>query len=282
MQDIIITENLSFRYEGSEFYSLHDINLKIKKGDFILLCGISGSGKTTLLRAFNGLIPNYYQGEYRGKVIVDGLEVAKHKTYEIAKIVGLVFQDPENQLFTSTVEKEIAFGLENLALPRDEMKKIVDEILRYLGLESLRKKSPAFLSGGEQQKVAIASILAMKPKVIALDESLSNLDPYSALNIVKLLGSLNKEMGITVIISEHRLDFLLYYANRIIVMKDGKVIIDGEIRNVLENYNLEEYGIGEPTVPKLSKEIRKTLNNNFRLCLTIEDFLEEFGRYDRV
>jgi ABC-type cobalt transport system, ATPase component len=92
MQDIIITENLSFRYEGSEFYSLHDINLKIKKGDFILLCGISGSGKTTLLRAFNGLIPNYYQGEYRGKVIVDGLEVAKHKTYEIAKIVGLVFK----------------------------------------------------------------------------------------------------------------------------------------------------------------------------------------------
>lgn len=278
MHDIITVENLSFKYEGADFYSLLDVNLRIKEGDFILLCGLSGSGKTTLLRALNGLIPNYYQGEYKGKVIVDGLEVSKHKTYEIAKIVGLVFQDPENQLFTSSVEKEIAFGLENLGYQRKEMRQIVDEVIKDLGLEDLRMKPPAFLSGGEQQKVAIAAVYAMKPKVIALDEPLSNLDPLSALNIVSTLRKLNRENGVTIIISEHRLDYLVHYANRIVIMKEGKIAVDGELNYVLENYNLEDFGVNEPTVPKLSKEVRKVLSSNFKLCLTAEDFISEFEK----
>jgi energy-coupling factor transporter ATP-binding protein EcfA2 len=278
MSELISIENLSFRYVDTDFYSLNNVNLKINKGDFVLLCGPSGCGKTTLLRAINGLIPNYYQGEYKGKVIIENKEVSKHKTYEIAKIAGLVFQDPENQLFTSSVEKEIAFGLENLAIPRDEMRRIVNETIRVLNLENLRYKVPAFLSGGEQQKVAIAAIYAMRPKVLLLDEPLSNLDPYSAISVIELIYKLNKELGLTILIAEHRLDWLIPFSNRIVIMNEGRILIEGETRSILEKFDLEQFDVNDPKIPTLAKRINKIFNLRIKISLTVGEFVDNFKK----
>ncbi len=258
MKEVIVIKNFSFRYEGTNFFSLKDINLKIFEGDFVILAGPSGCGKTTLIRLLNGLIPHFYKGEYKGEVSVYGLIVKDRKTYEMAKYVGLVFQDPEDQLLSMTVEKEIAFGLENLGYKKDEMVRIVNEIIKLLNIEHIRYKSPFLLSGGEQQKVAIGSVLALKPKILALDEPFSNLDLKSSYNLAELLNYLNKNLKYTIIIAEHRLDLLINYASRIIVMNEGRIILDGPPREIL-SYNLEEFGIMEPKISKISKLLRKKI-----------------------
>lgn len=177
---IVEVRSLSYTYPGSTKPTLTNVNFSVEEGEFILLTGPSGCGKTTLCRCLNGLIPNSYGGEFNGQVIVDGLVTTEHPVYEIAQHVGLVFQNPENELFCTSVEREVAFGPENLALPREEIRKRVEESLAMVGISHLRDKSPEELSGGEQQKVAIAALLAMKPKILVLDEPTANLDPASA------------------------------------------------------------------------------------------------------
>jgi energy-coupling factor transporter ATP-binding protein EcfA2 len=227
MKEVIVIKDLSFRYQGTNFFSLKNINLKIYEGDFVLLAGPSGCGKTTLIRLLNGLIPHFYKGDYIGEVSVYGLIVKDRKTYEMAKHVGMVFQDPEDQLLSMTVEKEIAFGLENLGYKREEMFKIVNETIKLLNIEHIRFKSPYLLSGGEQQKVAIGSVLAIKPRILALDEPFSNLDLKSSYMIADLLNYLNKNFKYTIIIAEHRLEILVNLINRIIVMNEGRITFDG-------------------------------------------------------
>jgi energy-coupling factor transporter ATP-binding protein EcfA2 len=275
MKEVIVIKDLSFRYQGTNFFSLKNINLKIYEGDFVLLAGPSGCGKTTLIKLLNGLIPHFYKGDYIGEVSVYGLIVKDRKTYEMAKHVGMVFQDPEDQLLSMTVEKEIAFGLENLGYKREEMFKIVNETIKLLNIEHIRFKSPYLLSGGEQQKVAIGSVLAIKPRILALDEPFSNLDLKSSYMIADLLNYLNKNFKYTIIIAEHRLEILVNLINRIIVMNEGRIIFDGTKKEVLSK-DLESIGIMEPKISKISKILSKKYN--FELCLTLEEFINNFKK----
>jgi len=248
---LIEAKNLTFTYAGREKPSIEDINLSIDRGEFVILTGPSGCGKTTLCRCFNGLIPHFYNGELKGEVIVAGLKVDEHPTYELACHVGMVFQNPENQLFALSVEKDVAFGLENLGLPREEIRKRVDWAMKMTGIYELRERAPYELSGGQQQRVAIASILAMQSEVMVLDEPTSFLDPLGAKQIFDVIYRLNRELGITVILVEHRLDLAANYATRVIVMNDGKIVMDGPPKKILSSEKAKLIGIGIPKATRL-------------------------------
>jgi len=230
---LVDLRHVRFRYTGSDSYALNDVSLSAERGEFILLVGPSGCGKSTLLRVLNGLVPHFYEGEFEGEAKVAGLDVRSTPTHVLARHVGMVFQDPENQLFLSSVEREIAFGLENLGLPRSEVKRRVREVLREFNLESIKEKAPYELSGGQQQKVAIASVMALEPEILALDEPTANLDPLSALEVLTLVNRLVKEKGVLAFVVEHRLEIALRFATRMIVMLKGCVAADGGPREVL-------------------------------------------------
>ncbi len=266
---IIETKNLTYTYPGGIETSLRDLSVKIQKGKFVLITGPSGCGKTTLCRCFNGLIPHFYQGELVGETTVVGLKVAEHPIYELAKQVGLVFQNPENQLFALSVEKDVAFGLENLGVPREEMRKRVDWALNLTGIYDLKERAPHELSGGQQQRVAIASVLAMQPEVIILDEPTSFLDPLGAKKIFEVIYDLNTKLGITVVLVEHRLDLTARYANHIIIMDNGEIILDGEPRKILNSEKTRLIGVGIPKPTRLYQILRKDgvrLSNTIPLC----------------
>ena len=254
---IIETKNLTYTYPGASRPSVSDVSISIEKGEFVLVTGPSGCGKTTICRTFNGLIPHFYQGELKGKIIVAGLDAANHPTYEMAKHVGLVFQNPENQLFALSVEKDVAFGLENLGWSREEMRKKVDWALGLAGIYDLRERSPHELSGGQQQRVAIASVLAMRPEIIVLDEPTSFLDPLSAQKIFDVIHDFNKELGITVILVEHRLDLVAKYADHIVIMDQGKIRFDGATREILSKEDTRLMGVGIPKATLLYQMLNK-------------------------
>lgn len=254
---IIETTNLTYTYPGGTKQSISDVSVKIEKGEFALITGPSGCGKTTLCRCFNGLIPHFYQGEMKGRIIVAGLNVSEHPTYELAQHVGLVFQNPENQLFALSVEKDVAFGLENFGVPREEMRKNVDWALQLTGINDLRERAPHELSGGQQQRVAIASVLAMKPQVIVLDEPTSYLDPLTARRIFEVIHDLNRNLGITVILVEHRLDLTAKYADHIVVMDQGKVLLDGDPHEILKSEEARLVGVGIPKATRLYEILMK-------------------------
>lgn len=253
---IVEIRDLSYSYPGSNKPALINVDLTIAKGDFIILTGPSGCGKTTLCRCLNGLIPHFYSGDLKGDIIVTGLSVKDNPTSKIAQHVGFVFQNPENQLFALSVEKDIAFGLENLALPRDEIRKRVDRALDIMGITNLRENAPYELSGGQQQRVAIACILSMSPELMILDEPTSFLDPVAARNLFEIIYTLNKELGLTIILVEHRLDLLCTYANRVIIMDEGKVKADGIPRDILSSKEVLSLGIGIPKITRLYNELR--------------------------
>ena len=254
---IIETKNLTYTYPGGTKPSINDVSIKVEKGDFVLITGPSGCGKTTLCRCFNGLIPHFYQGELKGEITVAEMDVTKHPTYEMARHVGLVFQNPENQLFALSVEKDVAFGLENLGVPREEMRERVEWALNLTDIYDLRERSPHEVSGGQQQRVAIASVLAMQPKIIVLDEPTSFLDPLSAEKIFEVIHELNQKLGITVVLVEHRLDLTAKYANHIIIMDEGKVCSDGETREVLSTEKTRLIGVGIPKATLLYQMLKK-------------------------
>ena len=254
---IIEAKGLTYTYPFAEKPAFKNIDLKIEKGEFILLTGPSGCGKTTLCRCLNGLIPHFYGGKLEGELTVAGLKTTEHAIYEIARHVGLVFQNPENQLFALTVEKDVAFGLENLGVPRDEIRRRVDWALKITGIYELRDRAPFELSGGQQQRVAIASVLAMQPEIIVLDEPTSSLDPLSAKNILDVIHRLNKDLGITIILVEHRLDLASRYANRVIVMRDGQIVLDGEPRKVFLQRETKLIGVGIPKVVRLYLSLKE-------------------------
>ena len=248
---IIEVKDLTYTYPGSTNPSIRNVNLTIDKGEFVVLTGPSGCGKTTLCRCFNGLIPHFYYGELQGEVRVVGLSTQETETFKLAQFVGFVFQNPENQLFALSVEKDVAFGLENLGLPREEIKNRVEWALEMTGIKDLRESAPYELSGGQQQRAAIASILAMKPEIIVLDEPTSFLDPLAAKTIFDVVYKLHKELGITIVLVEHRLDLVSSYSNRVIVMDEGQIKLDGEPRKILNLNEIQSYGIGIPKVTRL-------------------------------
>jgi len=183
--------------------------------------------------------------------------VKEHPTYEIAQHVGMVLQNPENQLFALSVEKDVAFGLENLGVPREEIRKRIDWALKITGTYSLKNRPPYELSGGQQQRVAIASVLAMNPEVVVLDEPTSFLDPLGAERIIEVIGWLNREMNMTIILVEHRLDLVSRYANRIILMHDGRIVMDGDPREVLASEEARLIGIGIPKATMIYKLLKR-------------------------
>ncbi len=255
----IIVENLTYYYPGSTKPALENISLNVREGEFLIITGPSGSGKSTLIRTFNGLIPHFYKGRFEGRVLVFGVDTRRVSVAELSKKVGMVFQDPENQILTLSVEREVAFGLENLGVDPKEIKYRVDEALRNLRINHLRYRVPFELSIGEQQKVVVASVLAMKPKILVFDEPTAHMDPLSALVFVEILGELNSR-GYTIIVVEHRLDLLVKYANRIVVLKDGRIVKAGDPLEVLSDENIENFGINTPKYITLFKKLRSYIN----------------------
>jgi len=253
---IIEARDLTYTYPIGEKPAFRDVNLKISEGEFVIITGPSGCGKTTLCRCFNGLIPHFYGGKLEGDITVCGLNVREHPIYEIAQHVGMVFQNPENQLFALSVEKDVAFGLENLGVPREEIRKRVDWALKITGIYNLKNRAPYELSGGQQQRVAIASVLAMSPEIIVLDEPTSFLDPLGAEQIFEVINRLNKDLGITIILVEHRLDLISKYASRVIVMRDGEIALDGDPRKVLVSEEARLIGVGIPKATLLYKILK--------------------------
>ncbi len=261
---IIETKNLTYTYPGGAKPSISGISIKVEKGEFVLITGPSGCGKTTLCRCFNGLIPHFYQGELKGEISVADMNTTKNQTHAMAKHVGLVFQNPENQLFALSIEKDVAFGLENLGFPREEIRKRVDGALKQTDIYDLRERSPHEVSGGQQQRVAIAAVLAMQPEIIVLDEPTSFLDPLSAEKIFEVIRELNRKLGITVVLVEHRLDLTAKYADHIIIMDEGKVCFDGNPREILSTEETRLIGVGIPKATLLYQMLRKegvNLNN---------------------
>lgn len=254
---VIKAKGLTYTYPNATKPAIQEISLKIEKGEFVILTGPSGCGKTTLCRCLNGLIPHFYQGDLEGEIQVVGLNVADTPIHKLASHVGLVFQNPENQLFALSVEKDVAFGLENLGVPREKMRKQVDWALETAGIYDLRERAPHELSGGQQQRVTIASIIAMHPEIMVLDEPTSFLDPLGAQKIFKVIDELNKSLGMTVILVEHRLDLAARYANHVIVMDKGEIVLDGDPRTVLNSQKARLLGVGIPKATRLYQILKE-------------------------
>jgi len=273
----ISARKLTFTYAGAGTPSMENISLSIEKGEFVILTGPSGCGKTTFCRCLNGLIPNFYSGELHGDLFVDEENVSGKSTAELSKHIGFVFQNPENQLFSLTVERDVAFGLENLGVPKEEAVTRVSWAMQSTGIEDLRNKAPYELSGGQQQRAAIAGVLAMKPNIIVLDEPTSFLDPKSAEEIVGVIARLNREYRITTILVEHRLDIVSRYANRVIIMDKGNVVLDGSPPQVYDE-QARLIGIGLPKVTTLFHMLRR---DGFPLTtnpITVEQASEQLSR----
>ena len=238
---MIEIRELSFKYRGESDYSLKDINLKIKKGECILLCGRSGCGKSTLLKLMNGIIPEFYDGDISGSVMVNGMNTFTTPIYKLSKDVGSVFQNPKTQFYTTNTTDEIAFGLENYGIEREVINKRIKEVEKELHLESLMNKNIFNLSGGEKQKIAIASIYALNPEIFILDEPSSSLDIKSMKELSLTIKKL-KSLGKTIIIAEHRLWYLKDIIDRAIYLEDGKIIREysmEEIQNLDEEERLK-------------------------------------------
>lgn len=220
---MITIKNVNFRYSGGEEGGLHNIDLEIRNGECLLLCGASGCGKTTLTRLINGLIPHYYKGELSGEIMVNGKTIGSQQLYDLAGVVGSVFQNPRSQFFSVDTDGEIVFGPENIGLDKCEILSRKNEIVKELSLAPLLGRSLFELSGGEKQKIACASVAALMPEIIILDEPSSNLD----WNSIKDLGSiirLWKSQGKTIVISEHRLWYLKDVIDRAVYMEDGTIV----------------------------------------------------------
>ena len=261
---MIEIRELSFKYKGGANYSLKDINLKINKGECILLCGKSGCGKSTLLKLINGIIPEFYDGDICGSVRVNGINTFTTEIHELSKFVGSVFQNPKTQFYTTNTTDEIAFGLENYGIDTETINKRITEVEKDLRLERLMNKNIFNLSGGEKQKIAIASTYALSPEIFVLDEPSSSLDIKSMKELSQTIENL-KAMGKTIIIAEHRLWYLKDIVDRAIYMEDGKII---------REYNMEE-------IEKLSEDerlktgLRHSSYKDINLVNNEESFNEE-------
>ncbi|MDL1970328.1 MAG: energy-coupling factor transporter ATPase [Candidatus Desulfofervidaceae bacterium] len=243
-------EELSFTYAGKDRPALAGINLSIKEGEFLLITGPTGCGKSTLLKTLNGLIPAEVTGNLEGKVQIRGVPVTDLNHHDRCSTIGLIFQNPDDQLFTTKVEEEVGFGLENLNLSQTEMERRITAALCQVGLEDFRHGSTFNLSGGEKQRLAIASVLAMQPAVLALDEPLAQLDLIGVKQVLEVLLSLKKR-GVTVILVEHRLPWVVPYATHVVVMNQGKVLFNGSPQALSPDL-LQELGLKPKAPPRFS------------------------------
>lgn len=274
--DLVRFESFYYRYKGNEEYALNNINLKIKDSNskFILLAGETGSGKTSLIRCMNGLIPQFYAGFYKGNVEIQGKNTIDTPIADLSTEVGIVFQNPENQLITMNVEHEIAFGLENLGVPPKEISNRIKENASLTEIEAILDKAPFELSGGEQQRVAIASILVLEPKILILDEPTALLDPYMANKIINLLQEIRREKNITILISEHRLDLILPFTEQIILMKKGSIVEHDSCEKVINGNNFQRLRLNKPVIFSIFNQLKKENLYNKNIPISISEAIK--------
>lgn len=274
MEKIIEFKNVSFKYEDESENVLKGVSLELFSGQFTCILGHNGSGKSTLAKLMNALLlPT------SGKVISFGYDTSDEKNeINVRKNVGMVFQNPDNQIVATIVEDDVAFGPENLGLPREEIRKRVDKALEITDMTAFKKSEPHKLSGGQKQRVAIAGAIAMRTKCIVLDEPTAMLDPKGRREVLAALKKLNKDFGIAVILVTHYMDEAVG-ADRVIVMNDGKVSLDGTPQEVFKNVEyMRSVGLDVPKPLELAKELEKrgvTIGENI---LTADDFVREFKK----
>ena len=272
-------EDVSYKYPLEDREILKNINLDIKKGEFWAVIGKNGSGKTTLCNVLRRFIPDLYKGELKGKINLEGKELKDYSEKEIVQKVGFVFQNPFTQIsgVKETVFEEIAFGLENLALDAEYIRKRVEETLKLLHIEELRDKNPYELSGGQGQKVALASIIAMDPEIMVIDEPTSQLDPKGTEEIFEIIDILKKE-GKTIILVEHKLELIAEYAEKVMVLDEGEMILSGNTEDVLKNKILMEKEIGIPQYAALAYRLMDKGKVKFEeIPITKEKAVEVFA-----
>jgi energy-coupling factor transporter ATP-binding protein EcfA2 len=224
---MISIQGLSFRFQDAPRFALHNVDLEIAPGEFVIVTGPSGCGKSTLALAIGGYLFRQYDGQASGAVNVAGMDVRQMPIYDVAEVVGLVQQNPEAQFCTLTVQDEVAFGLENRRLPRQEIQSRIEWALEIVGATHLVERSLATLSGGEKQKVAIAAMMAAKPQVLIFDEPTSNLDPTATAEVFDVISHIRAKAGITVIVFEHKTDYLRSFKPRLLKMEEGTIVYDG-------------------------------------------------------
>lgn len=277
MDFLINFKDVSFKYKGKEESSIKNINLKIKEGQCIVLCGRSGCGKTSNTRLLNGLIPDFYQGDLSGIVEIDGKLISNLPIYKISEKVGSVFQNPNTQFFNTDTDSEIAFGIENLSVAEEKLRPIVDKVFCDFKIEKLKNRSIFELSGGEKQKIAFASIYAMNPDIYVLDEPSSNLDS-DAINDLKDLLTFLKSKGKTIIITEHRLYYLKDLVDIICYIEKGEIksIYSQEDFLKLSVKERENKGLRALDLSKVEPIRKEQLEkNNY---LTIKNMILRYGK----
>ena len=255
--EMIKTQDLAFTYPGTEDQvntrALRGVDVTIERGSFVVILGHNGSGKSTLAKTFNAvLLPS------GGKVYVEGMDTMDESLLlEIRRRVGMVFQNPDNQIVANVVEEDVAFAPENLGVPSDEIRKRVDDALEAVGMTQFVKHAPHLLSGGQKQRIAIAGVLAMKPECIVLDEATAMLDPIGRREVLAAVEKLNREQGITVVLITHHMNEA-EHADRVIVMNDGLVVMDGKPREVFtRKKELEDIGLAVPDTVSLLFSLRE-------------------------
>ena len=251
-------ENVNYKYPLEDKQALKNINIEIKKGEFWAVIGKNGSGKTTFCNMLRRFVPDFYKGELTGKIMLEDKELKDYSQKELVQKIGFVFQNPFTQIsgVKDTVFDEIAYGLENLGLYKEEIISRVEKILKLLEIEKLRDRNPYDLSGGQKQRVALASIIAMDPDILVIDEPTSQLDPKGTEDIFKIINLMANE-GKTIILVEHKLELIAEYAENILVLDEGEIILSGKAEEVLNNKILLEKEIGMTQYSILAYELEK-------------------------
>jgi len=275
----ILMENVSFTYKGSDHPALENINLTVQRGEILMISGPAGAGKTTLCCALNGLVPHFFRGKLSGKVEVQGLDTKKHTIAFLSHKVGLLFQDPAAQLVAPTVEDEIAFGAENYGIPREQIISRVKEAMEMVRIERYATHNPHRLSGGEQQACALAAVTAMRPAIYVLDEPTSNLDPIGSYRVLELITALARRENKTIVIVEHKMEELLPLVDRLIILDEGKLVLDGPPRELLNEVDrMEQIGLKPPQVTLLAERLQKAGAEIPKWPISVEEAVEMFSK----
>lgn len=258
LEQVVSVQNLSYRYPTGTRDALSNVNIQVKQGEFLGIVGPSEAGKTTLCLCLNGIIPHLLSGTFEGSVTIRGANTLHKRVCELAENVGMVFEDPESQLFGLVVEEDVAFGLENLRVPPVEIRKRITEALDIAKLSGFETRETFNLSGGQKQRTAIASTLAMKSNILVMDEPTTNLDPIGKLEVFSVIRSLKDKQGSTIIMTEHNTEYLARFADRIIVMDKGAIVREGTPKEVFRDIELlDRIGVPPPEVGRLSILLEK-------------------------